>query len=323
MRKLHPLVLAACCSALVSCAGSKHDANEKYVLIAANKAVAYWQSAAAGLLRAAKDMGVAGEMVGPDTYDTNAEHLALQKAISEKPAGILVSASDAQLLQPDIDSAMQQGIPVITIDSDVPASKRLLFVGTNNYQAGVMGGKLAATLTGGKATVVIYTMPNQPNLADRLHGYKDGFPNMNIARIVDIQGDPRVAFDTTVDILKQGKLKPDAFICLEAIACKEVADVLTREKVTGKIVVAMDTNTDVLNFIKSGMIAATIAQKPYTMAYFGTRLLDNLHHDKSLQSGVGTTFSTLPTFVDTGTIMIDKTNADQFLKAQDTANSGQ
>jgi ribose transport system substrate-binding protein len=323
MRTHYALVLAACCSALVSCSGSKHDANEKYVLVASNKALPYWQSAAAGLLRSAKDIGVAAEMSGPDNYDKNAQHQAFQKAISEKVSGILVSASDAELLQPDIDSAMQQGIPVITIDSDVPASKRLLFVGTNNYQAGVMGGKLAAKLTGGKATVVIYTMPNQPNLADRLHGYKDGFPNMNIAKIVDIQGDPRVAFDTTTEILKQGKLKPDAFICLEAIACKEVADVLTREKVTGKTVIAMDTDTSVLNFIKTGTIAATISQKPYTMAYFGTRMLDTLHHDKLFQSGIGTTFSTLPMFVDTGTIMIDKTNVDEFLKAQDTANSGQ
>jgi ribose transport system substrate-binding protein len=322
MTMRYALFLAAC-FALVSCSGSKHEANEKYVLVASNKALPYWQSAAAGLLRSAKDIGVSAEMTGPDNYDKNAQHLAFRKAVSEKASGILVSASDAELLQPDIDSAMQQGIPVITIDSDVPASKRLVFVGTNNYQAGVMGGKLAAKLTGGKATVIVYTMPSQPNLVDRLHGYKDGFPNMNIAKIVDIQGDPRVAFDTTVDILKQGKLKPDAFICLEAIACKEVAGVLTREKVTGKTVIAMDTDTDVLNFIKAGTIAATIAQKPYTMAYFGTRMLDTLHHDKSFQSGIGTTFSTLPMFVDTGTIMIDKTNVEEFLKDQNAANSGQ
>jgi ribose transport system substrate-binding protein len=314
MRMHHALTLAACCATLVSCSGSKHEAGEKYFLVTANKAVPYWQAASTGLVRSAKDIGVDAEMVGPDNYDTKAQQQAFQKAVADKAAGILVSVTDAKMLQPDIDSAIQKGIPVITIDSDAPDSKRLVFVGTNNYQAGLMGGKLLAKLTGGKATVVIYTMPNQTNLEARLLGYKDGFPGMNIARIVDIKGEATAAFDTTGEIIKQGKMKPDAFICLEAIACKEVAGVLTRAKVTDKIVIAMDTDKDVLDFIKKGTIAATIAQKPYTMAYFATRLLDNLHHDKSFQSGIGTTNATLPSFVDTGTIMIDKNNVDEFLK---------
>jgi ribose transport system substrate-binding protein len=321
MKMHHGLALAACFTTLLSCRGSKHDDSEKYFLVAANTKVPYWINASAGMQRAAKDLGVHFEIVGPDNYDTKAQQQALQKVIAGKATGILVSASDAQLLQPDIDSAIQQGIPVIAIDSDAPGSKRLMFVGTNNYQAGLMGGKLAAKLTGGKATAIIYTMPNQPNLEDRLHGYKDGFPNMNIARIVDIKGDPRVAFDTTMEILTEGKIKPNALICLEAIACKEVAGVLTRKNMTDKIVIAMDTDKDVLEFIKKGTIAATIAQKPYTMAYFGTRMLDELHHDKALQNGIGTTFSALPAFVDTGSILIDKTNVDEFLKGQDTATS--
>src|SRR5258708_17034005 len=179
MKMHHALVLAACLSTLASCSGSKHDNSEKYFLVVANTKVPYWQTASAGIARAAKDMGVHFEIVGPETYEPKAQQQAFQKAISDKATGILVSASDAQLLQPDIDSAIQQGIPVIAIDSDAPGSKRLMFVGTNNYQAGLMGGKLAAKLTGGKATVVIYTMPNQPNLEDRLHGHKDGVPSMN------------------------------------------------------------------------------------------------------------------------------------------------
>jgi len=319
----HIVVFAVGCIALVSCGGSKHETTEKYVLVAANKSVPYWKTATEGLIRSAKDIGVNAEIVGPDNYDPAAQHAAFQKSIGEKVTGILVSVSDAQALQPDIDAAMQAGIPVITVDSDAPASKRLLFIGTNNYQAGLTGGKLAAKLTGGKANVVIYTMPNQLNLEERLHGYKDGFPGMNIVRVVDIKGDPTVAFDTTMDITKQDKSKVDTFICLEALACKEVAGVLTRQNVTGKTVIAMDTDRDVLDFIKKGTIAATIAQKPYTMAYFGVRLLDDLHHDKTFQSGIGTVHATLPAFVDTGSILIDKTNVDDFMKSPEATTTAQ
>ncbi len=63
-------------------------------------------------------------------------------------------------------------------------------------------------------------------------------------------------------------------MCLEALAGKEVADVLDRNKVSGKTVVAMDTDEDTLKWIQKGVIAATIAQKPFTMAYYGVKMLD-------------------------------------------------
>lgn len=326
MRVRDAVLLGASCFLLVSCSGSRHDPNEKYYLIAANIKVPYWQTAAAGLLKAAKDIGVGAEVVGPDNYDPNAQHEAFQHTMTKKPAGILVQATEVKLLQPDIDSALQQGIPVVTIDSDVPGSKRLLFIGTNNYQAGLTGGKLLAKLTNGKATAVVYTIPGQPNLEERLHGYKDAlaeYPNIKISQIIDMKGDEGVAFDSTKAVIA-GKTKPDAFVCLEAIACKVVADVLNREHMTGNTVIAMDTDRGTLDWIQKGMINATIAQKPFTMAYFGLQVLDDIHHSKTPpQSGPTNTFATLPEFVDTGTTLIDKNNVGEFLKAQDTATAGQ
>jgi len=326
MRICHAATLAACGVFLISCSSSRHDPAETYYLVASNIKVPYWQTAGAGLIRAAKDIGVAAEVVGPDNFDPNAEHETFQHTAGKKPAGILVSASDAKLLQPDIDAAVQQGIPVICIDSDASNSKRLLFVGTNNYQAGIMGGKLASKLSGGKASVVFYTISGQPNLEERLKGYKDAFsdsPGMKVQQVINMKGDEGVTFDATKEVLN-GKTKPDAFICLEAIACKVVADVLNREHVTGKTVIAMDTDRGTLDWIQKGVIAATIAQKPYTMSYFGLQLLDDIHHSKNMpQTSPTNTLSTLPVFVDTGTTLIDKSNVDEFSKVQDSATSGQ
>ena len=39
-------------------------------------------------------------------------------------------------MAPDIDAAVDAGIPVLTVDSDSSLSKRLTFIGTNNYEAG-------------------------------------------------------------------------------------------------------------------------------------------------------------------------------------------
>ncbi len=308
---------------LLSCGKSQHEATEVYYLVTANAKISYWQAAAAGLENAAREFQVGWQVVGPANWDPNAEKEAFQKVLRGKPTGILVSPADPELLRPEIDQAIAQGIPVITIDSDAPASKRLLFIGTNNYQAGQMGGRVVANKLGGKGTVVVYTTPAQVNLQERLHGYEEVFRTTGIKpEIIDMKGDPRNAFDRTMDMFDKGK-PADAFVCLEATACPEVADVLARKNATGKTVVAMDTDPRTLDAIDKGQIVATIAQKPYTMAYFGTKLLDQLHHHPpaSLQlDWANDTRSPLPSFVDTGATLINKGNLDAFTKAN-TANS--
>src|SRR4051812_48487293 len=99
------------------CASSIHDPTEKYFLITINTKIPYWQSALAGLNHAANQMKVKAEMVGPDTYDPKAEHDEFRRVVAQKPTGIMISAADASIVGPDIDSALNAGIPVITIDS--------------------------------------------------------------------------------------------------------------------------------------------------------------------------------------------------------------
>ena len=87
-----------------------------------------------------------------------------------KPGGILISVADAAVLQPEIDAAINAGIPVITVDSDAAASRRLYFIGTNNLQAGELGGKRLIEKLNGKGNVLVFTLAGQPNTEDRLEG---------------------------------------------------------------------------------------------------------------------------------------------------------
>jgi ribose transport system substrate-binding protein len=326
-RKLSSLCgLAFLATALLSC--GPHDSDEYYVFVAANLQVPYWQAAGSGFTKAAGQFKVRADFLGPNTYDPKAERDAIDQAVQQKATGILVGVTDAALLKDSIDKAIAAGIPVITMDSDAPASKRLFFIGTNNYQVGLTGGTRLAQELRGKGNVVVFTMPDQHNMQERLHGYRDALERtgIKIDRVVDIQGDPRIAFDTTTQIVGKEKDKVDAFVCLEAQSGKEVAGVLNSYHVTGKAVMAMDTDPETLQMIQSGGIAATIAQKPYTMAFVGLQMLDNLYHHKpsSLQTDWSKdSFAPIPSFVDTGTALIDKSNVDAFLQAKQSATGPQ
>ena len=76
----------------------------------------------------------------------------------------------------------------------------------------------------------------------------------------------------------------------------------------------MDTQEGTLNWMGKGMIRATIAQKPYTMAYFGTRVLDDFHHAKPAAdaSQAASNRSLVPVFMDTGATLVDKSNMASF-----------
>src|SRR3954471_19627028 len=308
--------------ALISCGPNPHDPKETYLLVTSNIKIPYWQEALAGLNRAGSEMKVTVAMVGPNRYDAKAQREDLQTAIHDKPAGILISAADPELVKADIDSAIQQGIPVITIDSDVPTSKRLFFVGSDNYRTGRLGGDLLVKLLGGKGNVVMFTYPRQNNLIERQHGYEgafEGSPNIHVNQAVDVQGDPAIAYKTAKQLLG-AKAKVDAFVCLEAVACPQVGDVVNEAKMTGKVtVLAMDTDRSTLQWIQQGVISATIAQKPYNMPYLGVKLLDDLPHHRpaSLTANwAQDSFSRLPSSVDTGTLIVDQQNVSRLLEQQ-------
>ena len=57
------------------------------------------------------------------------------------------------------------------------------------------------------------------NLDERLHGYRDAVaasPGIKMDQIVDVKGDPRMAFDTTTELLAKNA-KVDAFVCARSI----------------------------------------------------------------------------------------------------------
>ena len=311
-----PLLVGGC---------ERHSKSEQYFLIATNIGLPYWQSAHAGFARAAAEYGVTEDMRGPDTFTPTIEVDEFRAAMARKPAGILVSVADPKLMGPEINKAIAAGIPVITIDSDAASSHRLYFIGTNNLEAGRLGGKRIIEKLGGKGNVVFFTLSNQPNIAERLKGFKDAFanyPGIKIVEVFDMKGESGTAMDKATEYMaRTGASKINALICLEASAGKDVAEAFKRTKPQGTIIMAMDVDQATLSLVKEGTIDATISQKPYTMALLGLKALDELHHYplKPLARDYGLdATSPIPAFVDTGVSLVDKSNVDKFMNTAAT-----
>ncbi len=319
--KLVSLVAVMLLVLSASCQKPYHEETEHYYFVAANINLPYWQEANAGFTDAARTLGVKADFTGPETYSPDEELTAFQTAVNSHPSGILIAPTLPEKFTDAVNAAVQQGIPVICIDSDAPESKRVMFIGTDNYKAGVESATRVAKVIHGEGNVVLITIPGQHNLDERLRGVNDTLkksPKIKIAQTIDDKGDPRIANDQISALLAK-KEKIDGILCLEASGGPGAAEALHRLDLAGKIpIVAMDKNPETLDYIQQGVITATIAQKPYTMSFYGLKFLDDLHHNvvHEFKDWRTAPASPLPTNVDTGTAVVDSSNVAAFRAAQ-------
>ena len=101
--------------------------------------------------------------------------------------GIALTPSDDEMLKATIDRFMEEyQIPVVTLNADLEDTRRLCFVGQNNYQSGRTAAGLMGEITGGKGRVAVISgqMVN-PGLNSRLKGFQreiqESFPEICLA----------------------------------------------------------------------------------------------------------------------------------------------
>lgn len=292
--------------------------NEEYIFLGVSVGNPYWVDARLGLEDKARILGVKSELRGPTGTDPNQQIKEFEQLIARKPAGILIApASDA--LHAVINRAVDEGIPVICIDTDEPKSKRYSYIGTDNYNAGRQSGELLAKAIGGRGEVALLMIPGQSNHEARAQGCKDALLKYQGIKIVKIGND--LALSTEAEKVARSILQayPNlaGFGCIDAAGGEGCAVAVQEVGKIGKVkIIAMDRNETTLDYIAQGIIEASIAQRTYTMAYIGLQLLYDLHHNniKLVNNWKEAKIIPLPDNIDTGTIVIDKTNVNSFRK---------
>jgi len=290
--------------------------DQLYIQVSALGHLDYFYDHKMGLRIAGEELGVRTEYVGPADLDMGAMITAFESAIAKRPNGIIVVGFDASL-DPIVNKAIDQGIPVVTVDADLPTSRRLAFVGTGNKNAGRMGAEKLVELIGGRGKVAIMTRPGQSNLDERVAGYKEvlaRYPDIEIVHVADTQGDPVIAAKAAATLLL---MYPDlaGIACVEAAGGSGAATAVREAGRVGQVkIVAMDRGSEVLDAIEEGIISASVAQQTALMPFYALQILYNLNNsrveittDNKAAGVLG-----IPSVVDTGVIIIDINNFEYF-----------
>ena len=305
-------------TAMVGRAVAAHS-DQLYVEVSALGNLDYFYDHKLGMKLAGEALGVRTDYVGPAEYDIPAMITAFEQAMARKGIKGIVVVGFEPALNPIINKAVAQGIPVVTVDADLPDSKRVAFVGTGNYQAGVEGGNKLAQLIGGKGKVALMTKVGQSNLEERIQGYQDAlakYPGIQIVQKVDTQSDAIIAAQVATAVLRKNA-DLAGIGCVEAAGGQGAATAVSEAGLAGKVkIVSMDRGNDVLEQIGKGVISASIAQRTALMPYYAVQILYSLANQKvpitsdNAKAGI----STAPSYVDTGVIVVDKSNYKYFLR---------
>jgi ribose transport system substrate-binding protein len=270
-----------------------------------------------GLEFAGKVLNADTKFLGPVDYDMTAMVNTMEQTMAENPDGMNVIGFDPAL-KPAIDQIVDAGTPLVTLDAEVYGSKRDTFLGTGNYNAGRVGGKLLANLVGGKGKVAVLTKVGQSNLEERLQGYKDefaaNFPDIQLVQVIDDQSDSAKAADGLKAVLQR---EPDlvGVGCVEAAGGVGAATAAKELGLDGKLkIVSMDRDDGTLKFIQDGVIDASVAQKSALMTFYGTLLMDGLKFNPVpiVADNKAAGIVPMPEAVDTGVVVINKDNAQYF-----------
>ena len=159
-------------------------------LVAKSQGNPVFQAARVGAQDAAKELSakmglnIKIDWRTPNEEDAQKQAEAIEQLVLAGAEGISVSCSDANKLTDAINSAVNNGVPVATFDSDAPASKRFVTYGVDDEQCGAQTmAELAKVMKGKGVVAILAGNQNAPNLQKRVQGVKQEaakFPGISI-----------------------------------------------------------------------------------------------------------------------------------------------
>src|SRR5215468_11779219 len=138
-------------------------AAEKYTIAVVPKGTTheFWKSINAGAVKAERELNSQGAKVeiiwkGPLREDDRDQQIqVVENFMTRHVSSIVLAPLDSQALVRPVQNAIQAGVPVVVMDSDLKSDEYVSFVATDNYKGGVLAGDQMAKLLGEKGNVIL------------------------------------------------------------------------------------------------------------------------------------------------------------------------
>ncbi|MDE1465355.1 sugar ABC transporter substrate-binding protein [Spartinivicinus poritis] len=298
------LVIAAVTAMSTYCGVLTADTSRVVVVSHGQPQDPFWSVVKNGVDEAAKEANVKVEYRSPDSFDMVKMAQIIDAAVATKPDGLVVSIPDKDALAESIKKAINNGIPVISMNSGAAVYKQLgvkLHVGQSEYLAGKGAGERMRQ-NGVKKGLCVNHEQGNAGLDQRCDGFVEGMGGN--AAILAVSTDPTEVRNALLAYLNKNR-DIEGILTLGSIGADPTIAAIEQAGAAGKVKIGtFDLSPDILKAIKKGSMDFAIDQQQYLQGYLPVIFLSQYTKYGVLPNGE----------VQTGPGFVTKENAGQVVE---------
>jgi LacI family transcriptional regulator len=198
---------------------------------------------------------------------------------NEKFAGILIAPGNPDRLSTKIDELAGKGIAVVCVASDAPRTQRLAAVTVDAHASGAIAAELfSRTISQPGHLAVIAGDLTTLDHAEKLRGFAANLavfaPHLSLLPTIESHEKPALAYRQAISLLSRKPYPAGIYVC--TVNSIPVFKALEEKRLLGQVkVITTDLFPELLPYIESGKVLATLYQRPSTQ---GRRALELLLH---------------------------------------------
>ena len=285
------LVALAVILASVGCKQKTDESDDTYRIAVIPKGTThvFWKSIHAGAVKAAEELKAAGVNVeiiwkGPLKEDDRESQIrVVEDFVTRGVSGIVLAPLDDAALRMPVKDAVDNGIPVVIIDSGLKSDDYTSFVATDNYIGGTKGGEQLAKILNGKGRIIMLryqegsasTMNREQGFLDIL---KEKYPDIEVVSANQYGGaTTESAYQASENLLAplrtaDGGLTIDGIFCPNESTAFAMLRALEDSDLAGKVTyVGFDSSDRLVQGLRNGQIQGLVLQDPINMGYLGVK----------------------------------------------------
>ena len=285
------LVALAVVFASVGCKQKTDESVDTYRIAVIPKGTThvFWKSIHAGAIKAQDELKAAGVNVeviwkGPLKEDDRESQIrVVESFVTRGVTGIVLAPLDDAALRMPVKDAVNNGIPVVIIDSGLKSDDYTSFIATDNYIGGRKGGERLAEILGGKGKVIMLryqegsasTMNREQGFLDVL---KEKYPDIEVVSANQYGGaTTESAYQASENLLAplrtaDGGLTIDGIFCPNESTTFAMLRALEDSDLAGKVkYVGFDSSDRLVQGLRKGQIHGLVLQDPINMGYLGVK----------------------------------------------------
>jgi len=285
-------------------AGNRGENRKHYVaVIVKSTTSAYWKSVFAGANAAKTEYNLEITQEGPaDEEDWETQNEMIDRAVENSAEVIVLSAVDYNNNAAAVNRAVEAGVKVVVIDSDVNSDMVSCRISTDNYQAGCMVGETVLDSRDENIRVGIVNFDAiSANGQQREQGFRDQVAVDDRVTIVDavhVNSNAESAKEATEKMLREHP-QINVIVTFNEWTSLGVGYAVRELKLGEETrVIAFDSNVVSVGMLETGEVDALIVQNPYAMGYLGIECAYRLINGQPLEQ----------TEIDTSTTVVTREN---------------